>query len=180
MSRVLPTYAYLAIRKTAFGILASCLLVFHLSCSHSEVQKKPDIEQRIISTAGDWMGTPYKFGGTTREGVDCSAFIQIMYKQVFDMELPRRVREQRKMGLEVPREEMKPGDLVVFKTGVFFSNKQHIGIYLSQNRFLHASSSKGVTISSLEEPFWNKKFRTSRRLINEDGALIDRQQIAAQ
>jgi len=168
------------LRGIAFGLMGIVFIVGLHCCGKSEAVATISIEQRLLEAADGWMGTPYLYGGTTKEGVDCSALTKIVYKQAFDVDLPRRVRDQKKEGVEVTREELKPGDLVVFKTGSFISNKQHIGIYLSESKFLHASTSEGVTISSLEDYFWKKKYRSSRRLFDDDGALISEQQIAEQ
>ena len=157
-------------------VLTLIFLLYNCSSESNEEQakaKEKSVEQIILDFSQEWMGTPYQIGGTTKEGIDCSAFTQVVYREAFEIDLPRRVRDQRKVGEVVAADSMKPGDLVVFKTGVFFTNKQHIGIYLSDNKFIHASSSKGVTISSLEESYWKKKYRSSRRLMNESGDILE-------
>ena len=143
------------------GLLLVLILLYVNVFGESE---EKNIEKQILESAEDWMGTPYKMGGEDKNGVDCSAFTQTIIKDVFDIDLPRRVKDQKKVGLKVELEEMQAGDLVVFKTGGFLSNRQHIGIYLSDYKFLHASSSEGVTVSSLEDWYWKKKYRSSRRI----------------
>lgn len=108
-----------------------------------------------------WQGTGYSFGGLSRKGVDCSGLILLTYKELFDMDLPRTVREQVKEGTKISKAALLPGDLVFFKTGVF---QRHVGIYLEEDLFFHASPTKGVMISSLNNAYWQKKFWQAQRL----------------
>ncbi len=114
-----------------------------------------------------WRGTPYLYGGASQEGIDCSALIQLGYRQKFNQELPRTTEDMITLGEAVPHEELSAGDLVFFKTGPF---SRHAGIYIENGRFLHASSSKGVIISSLRNAYWKLHYWTARRpggVINE-------------
>lgn len=108
-----------------------------------------------------WKGTPYRLGGDSRQGIDCSAFVQVGYRQVFDRLLPRTTREQAMQGRKVSLERARQGDLVFFKTG---RTLRHVGIYLGNQQFLHASTSRGVVISSLDTPYWRRAFWQVRRL----------------
>ena len=110
-----------------------------------------------------WKGTPYRLGGVTRKGIDCSALVQAVYKNSFKISLPRTTKWQVKLGYFVNRNALKVADLVFFKTGW---DVRHVGIYLGDNQFLHASASKGVKISFLDNVYWKSKYWQSRRIID--------------
>jgi len=109
----------------------------------------------------EWKGTKYRLGGMSKKGVDCSAFVQLIYKSKFGINLPRTTRYQSTRGVPVSQQKLETGDLVFFKTG---ANDRHVGIFLEDRKFLHASSSKGVMISSLDNSYWSRKFWTARRI----------------
>lgn len=108
-----------------------------------------------------WKGTPYKYGGNSRSGVDCSAFVQAVFLEAQNEVLPRTTVAQSKLGNEVHLSEAKSGDLIFFKTT---RKDRHVGIYLGKNRFMHASTSKGVIISRLNNPYWASVFWQVRRV----------------
>lgn len=110
----------------------------------------------------DWMGVKYKYGGTTKNGVDCSGFTNLLYNNVFKKELPRSSSDIAAVAKNVAKKELSEGDFVFFSIR---SNKvDHVGIYLANNRFVHASTSKGVIISSLEHPYYAKHFKKGGRI----------------
>lgn len=113
-----------------------------------------------------WRGTPYRLGGTSKAGIDCSAFVQIGLAEVFQQKLPRTTGEQVRQGKWVAITELKEGDLVFFKTG---RTLRHVGIYLGESRFLHASTSQGVMISNLKNPYWRSTYWQARRVIPKLG-----------
>ncbi len=108
-----------------------------------------------------WRGTPYVDGGMSTSGVDCSGFTVLAYRNLFGLSLPRTAEEQAESGREVARASLKSGDLVFFNTG---RSKKHVGIYLAEDQFIHASLSKGVTLSSLDDSYWQEKYWQARRL----------------
>ncbi|AFJ46693.1 NlpC/P60 family protein [Shimwellia blattae] len=110
-----------------------------------------------------WRGTPYRNGGMSRRGVDCSAFVLMTYRDQFSLRVPRVTTDQAQIGTEISKDELLPGDLVFFKTGSG-ENGLHVGIYDTDNQFIHASTSHGVTRSSLDNVYWRKKFWQARRL----------------
>ncbi|WP_051901773.1 NlpC/P60 family protein [Photobacterium sanctipauli] len=110
-----------------------------------------------------WKGTPYRLGGTTRSGIDCSAFVQVGYADVHNLHLPRTTSQQAKLGKWVALNDVQEGDLVFFKTG---RNLRHVGIYVGESQFLHASTSQGVMISSLKNPYWRSVYWQARRVTN--------------
>lgn len=101
----------------------------------------------------DWYGTPYKYGGMNEDGIDCSGFTNILYKEIYKIQLPRVSKDIAENVKRKYTEDLKEGDLVFFsfgKTGIV----NHVGIYLHNNKFVHASTSKGVIISNLTEPYY--------------------------
>ena len=117
----------------------------------------------------EWWGTRYRYGGTTKNGIDCSAFVQIMFSSVLGIALPRTAREQygatRRMQED---EELMEGDLVFFNTT---GGVSHVGIYLQNNKFVHAATSGGVMISDLDESYWAKRFLGAGRYQKPSEAL---------
>lgn len=113
-----------------------------------------------------WRGTPYVEGGMSASGMDCSGFTVLAYRDIFGLSLPRTAGEQVAYGRAVARDDLEPGDLVFFQTGVM---KRHVGIYLHDDQFMHASLSRGVTISSLDDGYWRRKYWQARRLSNQLG-----------
>ena len=111
----------------------------------------------------DWRGTPYRYGGMSRNGVDCSAFVMMTFRDKFNLVLPRDTRKQAEVGTKIDKDELLPGDLVCFKTGSG-DNGLHVGIYDTDNAFIHASTSQGVVRSSLNNVYWRKNFWQARRI----------------
>lgn len=121
-------------------------------------------EEKVIMEVIKFISTPYRYGGTTMKGIDCSAFTQNVFSNVFSFSLPRSAREQYQVGEIIDeREELKFGDLVFFNT-TRRAKPGHVGIYLGDNFFAHASRKKGVTVSSLDETYYNKRYMGGRRL----------------
>lgn len=109
----------------------------------------------------EWQGTQYQLVGLSRKGVDCSGFVYLTFQKQFGINLPRTTAGQASLGSKISRKKLQVGDLVFFKTGKRF---YHVGIYMEGHRFLHASSSKGVVVSSLDNPYWQNSYWLSRRL----------------
>lgn len=109
----------------------------------------------------DWKGVPYLLGGNGFDGVDCSAFLQNVLGDYFNVELPRVTDDQIKVGKSVNKNNIKIGDLVFFKTG---RNTLHAGIMINSQQFMHASTSSGVMISALQERYWSDAYLTTRRV----------------
>jgi lipoprotein Spr len=110
----------------------------------------------------DWIGTPYHFGGSSRKGIDCSGFTKELYSEVFNLDIRRSSRDIFSMVSPVSKDDLKEGDLVFFK--IHSRRISHIGIYLGNNRFAHASS-KGVAISSLDDAYYSRYFFKGGRLL---------------
>lgn len=108
-----------------------------------------------------WKGAPYRMGGMTTRGIDCSGFVLITFKALLDLSLPRTVDEQSTLGSGVTAGDLRSGDLVFFKIG---TATRHVGIYLDQGRFMHASTRRGVMISGLADGYWRQRFWQARRI----------------
>lgn len=112
----------------------------------------------------DWYGVRYRMGGTTKKGVDCSAFVQHLYKYVFGMSLLRTACLQFQSAEYIKsKSDLKEGDLVFFRIGT--SRISHVGVYLRNNFFVHSASSKGVSIANLTNAYWSKYFAGGGRII---------------
>ena len=112
----------------------------------------------------DWWAVRYVFGGTTKRGVDCSAYTGHLYKNVLGIELPRTARLQYAFSARVNRMDLKEGDLVFFNT---IGGVSHVGVYVGNDRFTHSSCSKGVTISSLNDPYYSRKYIGGGRVFKQ-------------
>ena len=127
------------------------------------------IKDRLLRVARRMLEVPYRFGGTTLWGLDCSGFVQKTFA-FLDLELPRTAREQFREGLKVSKADLSPGDLVFFRT--YAKYPSHVGIYLGDNRFVHASSrEKKVTIDSLDTPYYVKRYIGAKRLLFEENDI---------
>jgi lipoprotein Spr len=119
----------------------------------------------LLQKIDEWYGTPYNYGGSTKNGVDCSYFTLDVMKGVFNINLNRTAAEQYQQTSRINWEDLKEGDLIFFKTEG--PNKiSHVGIYLTNNKFVHASVSNGVTISDLSEPYYQRTIYSMGRLNN--------------
>ena len=121
-----------------------------------------DVKSKIMDQYADWKGVRYRLGGDTKRGIDCSAFVQRTFREQFGMDLPRSTYEQEDLGKKIQRTKLRAGDLVLFRAG---STGRHVGIYLGNDQFVHASTSSGVMISKLTDNYWNKRYREARRVL---------------
>ena len=119
------------------------------------------IEKRIRDEYGRWKGTRHRLGATGQGGIDCSGFVQAVYRNAFNMALPRTTKEQVKQGIPVKRHQLQAGDLVFFKPPGY---PRHVGIFLRGKAFVHASKKKGVIISEIDPHYWGKYYWTARRI----------------
>ncbi len=118
----------------------------------------------LLLAVEDWYGTPYLWGGSTFRGVDCSAFTQAVYQSVYGVTLPRVSRDQHKKTRRIGITQLQEGDLVFFNT--IGRGVSHVGVYLGNNKFAHASSGKGVMVSDLYEDYYLKRYLGAGRLDN--------------
>lgn len=131
-------------------------------------EKNPAItpldQSRMMREISKFMGTPYVLGGSNAEGMDCSGYTMTVYKNAAHRDLPRTSSEQAAMGRQVRLESLQFGDLVFFNTTG--DKASHVGIYLGDDLFAHASVSQGVTISSLQSTYFKKRYEGARRIID--------------
>lgn len=132
--------------------------------SASALNRRSTVAQTIITNAKRYLGTPYVWGGTTPTGFDCSGYTQYVLK-LSGINLPRTTTEQYKVGTYVAKSDLQPGDLV-FLENTYRKGISHVGIYIGNNQMIHASSSKGVTISNLSSSYYTKHYYGARRVIN--------------
>ncbi len=119
----------------------------------------------LMSAINNWIGTPYRYGGMSKAGIDCSGFTTVIFSEVYGIQLPRRAKEQFLLGRGVDKDNLKQGDLVFFQLPRTRS-VSHVGIYISDGNFSHASTSSGVMISNLKEEYWVKLYRGAKRINN--------------
>jgi lipoprotein Spr/probable lipoprotein NlpC len=120
------------------------------------------INRALSKEYAKWDGVPYKYGGTSLRGVDCSSLMQIIYRDAFGLKIPRTTKNQAKTGYQINKNSSREGDLVFFKTGF---NTRHSGIILNKDKFIHSSTKHGVIISSLNNPYWKSKYWQTRRVL---------------
>ena len=161
-------------------LLAFTLLLLLNNCSSKKISKptykKPTkqnsyskkkqsgswINRALTKEYMKWNGVAYKYGGSTRQGIDCSSLMQIIYRDAFNLRIPRTTANQAKIGYQVKKSASREGDLVFFKTGW---NTKHSGIILDKDKFIHSSTKYGVMISSLNNPYWKNKYWQTRRIL---------------
>ena len=126
------------------------------------IELKTDNVRMLKSKAFGFLGTRYRFGGSSRSGLDCSAFVQKVFREM-DVQLPRTAREQFERGDEVLPGNLQKGDLIFFRT--YAPYPSHVGIYLGENRMIHASSrDRRVVISSMNTPYYRSRFIGAKRI----------------
>jgi peptidoglycan DL-endopeptidase LytE len=129
-----------------------------------------DVTQRVIDLARTMLDIPYRFGGTTLRGIDCSAYVQRVFG-LLDVKIPRTAREQFGVGSTIGRDDLAIGDLVFFRTYASFPS--HVGIYLGDNLFIHASSMvRKVTVDSIDLPYYRARFLGARRLFFDESPAL--------
>lgn len=130
----------------------------------------PDVRGKdIVKTAAKYKGVPYKFGGTTPKGFDCSAYVQYVFGR-HDAKLPRTADAQVLDGIFVLKSKLKPRDLVFFST--YASGASHVGIYAGSGKFWSASTSRGVVLDSLDTGYWKEHYYGARRVLIENGETV--------
>lgn len=126
------------------------------------IERSEGDNERLYDAIQTWIGTPYLYGGTSREGIDCSGFVGQIYKEVYDIRLHRVANDIQLDVTLISKSELKEGDIV------FFTNSKgrvsHVGIYLKDDMFVHSSTSRGVIISRLGDSYWSKHFYKGGRV----------------
>lgn len=163
-------------QRSAASYLLVLLIAFVAGCSHlpqsnpdtltyshfgTDMSDGPQVKEQLQSQLTEWKGVPYQLGGLSKQGIDCSGFVQLIFAQEFGIKIPRTTESQMHKGIIVEQDELMPGDLIFFITGL---DERHVGIYMGNNQFLHTSSSKGVMISKLSNPYWRQVYWHARRV----------------
>ncbi len=125
----------------------------------------PALARRIVAEANKWIGTPYRYGGEKRgKGTDCSGMVMVIYRDIAGVKLPRSSREQQSFCKKIERKKLAPGDLVFFASKAGGARVGHVGIYRGKGEFVHASSSRGVIVSRLDEKYYQRHYHSGGRI----------------
>lgn len=158
---ILQRYTPLCVILALFWINA-CSQSAVQRTAHPPVKRGAQVEQRLRQAASQWAHTPHRLGGLDRRGVDCSGLVKVLYKDIFNVPLPRTSSQQAKQGMAVKQKQLTAGDLVFFKPP---DKGSHVGIYLSKGQFLHVTTRRGVIVSDLKEHYWRNSYWTARRVL---------------
>ena len=182
------------LRKTNPIIVTILLLAIVSSCSSNKKNKKEKFDDEFVEIyqeepkkkkekiimgfniskndnlnlyieADDWLGVPYKYGGNSKDGTDCSGMVYEIYKSVFNKKLERNSSAIMANNCKkIDRRKLSEGDLIFFATGKNKNKINHVGLYLKDGKFIHSSSSRGVIISSMDEKYYDEKFVCAGRV----------------
>ncbi len=150
------------------------ILAFALCASGCSIFRRPQppvlvdayapagtVAEHVVQTAQGLIGSPYRYGGTTPRGFDCSGFVQFVFN-ANDIRLPRTSGEQARVGQKIARRDLRPGDILVFRIGV---RSTHTGIYVADNTFIHSPSRGGrVRLDDMDQEYWDRRFLYGRRI----------------
>lgn len=158
----------------ALLLLASCssrkkAVVVHQPKNQTTrvVTSSPKQVDALLKEARTWLGTPYAYACAEKgRGTDCSGMIMTLFNDVYALRLPRSSAMQRQYAKSVEFESIRPGDLVFFTTSKSSGNVNHVGLYIGNNRMIHASTSRGVIESSLAEKYWQSAYHSSGSVID--------------
>jgi len=150
------------ISKSSLESISSSLIGYVPSSNNKSEMISDEVMFKVI----EYLNTPYLWGGTSKRGIDCSAFVQTVMYQSLGIMLPRTSYEQSNVGTDVQRSELKFGDLLFFDT-MNKGRTTHVGIYLSDGYFVHSGSHTGVAVASLDSEFYSRVLLKAKRVITE-------------
>ncbi|MBT4096989.1 MAG: hypothetical protein HOM68_08560 [Gemmatimonadetes bacterium] len=122
-------------------------------------------DRRLMGVIEGYLGIPYLWGGTTRRGMDCSALTRAVVREAYGVELPRTSRQMYELGKPTDRQKLRAGDLVFFRIDDSGPGVSHVGIYVGDGQFAHASSSRGAVIDPLGSSYFDKRYAGARRIL---------------
>lgn len=145
-------------------VVATLLLLFVSLFSYSQdfIKEKKYAGDPLFDFVAEWWGTRYRYGGTTKKGIDCSAFTGKLFQQVYNQKLPRTASEQYRATKRIPKDSLRDGDLVFFRTRA--KSGWHVGVYLTDGWFVHSSSKGGVKFSNIYTSPYSRIYYGSGRL----------------
>jgi len=133
----------------------------NISGTRVDLNDSDKVKQILNQQYKDWRHVQHRMGGTTKNGIDCSGLVYQTYRTKLGINIPRSTEYQSKTGRAIQQEQLRAGDLVFFKTGIF---TRHVGIYIDERNFLHVSTSKGVMISNMKDPYWSDTYWKANRV----------------
>ncbi len=162
-------------------LFATAILLFSASCSTKKTVRASvgnygsggavfidpsldGVRRDLVAEASTWIGTPYRYGGHDRRGTDCSGLVMEVYRSVTGKKLPRTTVEQNAGCKRIKRKELRAGDLVFFGSPKGGSKVSHVGMYIGDDRMIHASSSRGVMVSRIDDKYFGPRFRNAGRV----------------
>ncbi|SHN24828.1 NlpC/P60 family protein [Cyclobacterium lianum] len=155
-----------AVKIRCYLLMFGLSLILLGSCSSARKMRQQNIQQ-VVDTAKSFQGTPYRYGGSSRAGMDCSALVYLSFRSV-GVTLPRVSADQSRIGKRVSRRKLKKGDVVFFATGKRRRRVTHAGIVTEKRPgrtyFIHASTSLGVTEDHIQSKYWSRRWVRARRI----------------
>lgn len=152
-------------RKTIAAVVTSLTIVLTVGAGNTFAASN-NAPSKLVSVVNSVKGTPYKIGGTSSVGFDCSGFTKYVFKK-FNVSISRSSKAQYKMGTAVSKSKLKEGDLVFFNT--MGKGVSHVGIYVGNGKFAHSSSSKGIVVDKLNSSYYKKRFVGAKRVLSKTG-----------
>ena len=128
----------------------------------------------LVEEARQWIGTPYRYGGADRQGVDCSGLVMSVYRNVCNLKIPRTTRDQLMWASVVDRRKAHAGDLVFFSSDRTAEKVSHVGLYIGSGKMIHASSSRGVMVSAIDNGYWGERFCSIGRVSVKAPQIVGR------
>ena len=177
MHLLFTIYQVMKTKKSILYLLAISFTISLASCGSTKKQSNKDFysyyskelgvnltgkeDKELIRVMAAWKGSPYKYGGTSKSGTDCSGFVGSVYSEVYDKKLHRTSRDMIKDVRKISKKSLDTGDLIFFKTSG--RKISHVGIYITDNKFIHAAS-KGVVVNDLDQSYYKKAYYKSGKV----------------